>query len=131
MTRTTLAASGAALAYLVLLVVHLTHGTFDEHLTTTVDYVNDFAFAAGLVLGAVVLVGLHREAGAPRAATAIGAIGQLLVFSGVAAGLLTGESPEWFAAVGVPGQPAVVRRHDRARGLGAALGSCCPGGRRS
>jgi hypothetical protein len=103
MTRSTLAASGAALAYLVLLLIHLTHGTFDERLTTTVDYLNDLAFAAGLVLGAVVLIGLHREAGAPRAATAIGAFGQLLVFSGVAAGLLTGESPEWFVVVGVPG----------------------------
>src|SRR5262245_60602807 len=103
MTRTTLAASGAALAYLVLLVVHLTHGTFDDQLTTTVDYVNDLAFATGLLLGAVALIGLHRDAGAPRAAAAIGAAGQLLVFSGVVAGLLTGESPAWFAAVGVPG----------------------------
>lgn len=97
------AISGTAVAYLVLTVIHLTHGTFDSELTTTIDYLNDAAFSAALLLGAAALVTLRDHAGAPRRPVAVGLTGQLLVFVGVAAGLVTGESPAWFAAVGVPG----------------------------
>jgi hypothetical protein len=102
-TRFTVAALGAATACLVLTVVHLTHGPFDDELTSAVDYLNDGAFASALILGALTLVGLQRTLAAPRAAVALAATGQLLVATGVVAGLLSGRSPDWFAAVGVPG----------------------------
>jgi hypothetical protein len=92
----------AGLAYLVLVGVHLTHGTFDAQLTTPSDYLNDAAFAAGLLLsipGILALGALTRA----KLATALAVVGQLLVFVGVAAGLATGHSPSWFAAVGLPG----------------------------
>ena len=92
----------AGLAYLVLAGIHLTHGTFDDQLTTPIDYLNDGAFAAGLLLSVFGIMALGAATRARVAAT-LAAVGQLLVFIGVAAGLVTGHSPAWFAAVGMPG----------------------------
>jgi len=93
----------AAVAYLGLAAIQIPHGPFDDELTTTIDYVNDGTFAAALLLSVVGILALGAAIAASRAAIALAAVGQLLVFVGVAAGLLTGESPSWFAAVGVPG----------------------------
>ena len=97
-----LALAGAA-AYLVLVPVHLTHGTFDGSLETTADYVNDIAFLSALLLTVPALLVLGAARGLPRRATVAIAVGQGLVAVGVAAGLMAGESPSWFAAVGLPG----------------------------
>ena len=94
---------GAAIAYLVLALIQITHGTFDDQLTTPIDYANDGTFAAALLLSVVGVVALGAAIGAPRAAIALASVGQLLVLVGVVAGLATGESPSWVAAVGVPG----------------------------
>ena len=93
----------AAVAYLGLAAIQIPHGPFDDQLTTTIDYLNDGAFAAGLLLSVVGILALGAATAAPRAAIVLAALGQLLVFSGVVAGLASGESPSWFAAVGVPG----------------------------
>lgn len=99
------ASLGAALAFLVLTAIHLTHGTFDAELTSTVDYLNDGAFTAALLLSIPGLLMLERW-NAPRRPVVVAAVGQALVAVGVLAGLMAGESPDWFAAVGVPGNLA-------------------------
>jgi hypothetical protein len=118
----------AALAYLGVAAIQIPHGPFDEELTTTIDYLNDGAFAAALLLSVVGILALGAATAAPRAATALAALGQLLVFSGVVAGLSAGESPSWFAAVGLPGNllafvgMAMLARHAwRTRALPAWL----------
>jgi hypothetical protein len=93
----------AALAYLGLAAIQIPHGAFDDQLTTTIDYLNDGTFAAALLLSVAGIVALGAAIAAPRTAIILAALGQLLVFSGVVAGLASGESPSWFAAVGVPG----------------------------
>jgi hypothetical protein len=97
-----LALAGAA-AYLTLSAVHLTHGTFDSRLTTAVDYVNDGSFLLALTLTIPALLVLRASRDLPRRALAAVAAGQSLVAIGVAAALIAGESPSWFAAVGLPG----------------------------
>ena len=101
--RLGLAGLAAALAQLVAFAIHVTHGTFDDRLTSTVDYLNDIAFTVALLGGALCLLGLRRTLGAPRIPVALAVTGSCLVALGVLAGLATGESPAWFAAVGVPG----------------------------
>ena len=98
-----LAGLAAAVAQLVAFAIHVTHGTFDDRLTSTVDYLNDAAFTVALLGGALCLLGLRRTFGAPRIPVALAVAGCCLVAVGVLAGLATGESPAWFAAVGVPG----------------------------
>jgi hypothetical protein len=92
---------GAA-AYLVLTGIQITNPTFDDYLTTTVDYVNDGSFFAGLLLSLGGLWGLRRW-GAPLAAVVIAGVGQVLVAFGVSVALVTGVSPDWFVVVGLPG----------------------------
>ena len=107
MTRDTSApgalALAGALAYLVLAGVHVTHGTFDSELTSFVDYLNDSSFTIALLATIPALLVLRAGGSAPPRATLAIVIGQALVAVGVIAGLLAGESPSWFAAVGVPG----------------------------
>ena len=91
-----------ALALLVLAGVHATLGTFDDQLTTTADYLNDGSFSVALVAFAFAIQGL-RTMGAPRWPVRLATTGAVLVAAGVAPALATGESPAWFAAVGVPG----------------------------
>ena len=98
--RPAAAALVAAAALTVLAGVHATHGTFDDRLTTTADYLNDGSFTVALVALALAATGLR---GAPAWALRCAVAGPLLVAVGVIAGLATGESPGWFAAVGVPG----------------------------
>jgi hypothetical protein len=92
----------AAASYLVLTGIQITNPTFDSYLTTTVDYVNDGSFFAGLVLSLAGLWGLRRW-GAPIGAVVTAAVGQVLVAFGVLVALVTGVSPDWFVVVGLPG----------------------------
>jgi hypothetical protein len=101
--RLGLAGLAAAAAQLAAFAIHVTHGSFDDRLTSTVDYLNDIAFTVALLGGALCLLGLRRSFGAPRIPVAVAVAGSCLVAAGVLAGLVTGESPSWFAAVGVPG----------------------------
>jgi hypothetical protein len=89
-------------ALAVLAVVHATHGAFDDQLTTTADYLNDGSFSVALIAFAFAVQGLGIL-GAPRWPVRLAATGALLVAAGLAPALATGESPDWFAAVGVPG----------------------------
>jgi hypothetical protein len=93
----------AAAAFAVGAGIHVTHGTFDSELTTTVDYANDIAFTLGLAGCAAASVPLGRLVDAARWARVAAVVGPLLVAVGVAAGLALGHSPSWFAAVGIPG----------------------------
>lgn len=97
------AAAGTALAFLSLSIIHATHGSFDDQLTTTVDYLNDVSFTIALLCLSAALVALRRGRRNPRWALEGAVAGALLVAVGVAAGLVLGHSPSWFAAVGVPG----------------------------
>jgi hypothetical protein len=96
------AALTVAVALLVLAGVHVTHGTFDDQLTTTADYANDGSFTVALLFGAFAITAL-LSLGAPALPVRLAAGGQVLVAIGVIAGLITGESPGWFAVVAVPG----------------------------
>lgn len=89
-------------ALVALAAIHLTHGSFDDELTSTVDYLNDGFFSLSLLFGAVAITGLIAL-GAPVRWARAAAVGQLLVCTGVVAGLITGTSPTWFAVVAVPG----------------------------
>jgi hypothetical protein len=93
----------AAAAFAVGAGIHVTHGTFDSDLASTVDYANDITFTLGLVGCAAAAVPLGRVVHAARWARVAAILGPLLVAVGVAAGLALGHSPSWFAAVGVPG----------------------------
>ena len=106
--RLGLAGLAAAAAQVVAFAIHVTHGTFDDRLTSTVDYLNDAAFTVALLGGALCLVGLRRSLDAPRVPVALAVVGACLVALGVLAGLATGESPAWFAAVGVPGNLLIL-----------------------
>ena len=101
--RLGLAGLAAAAAQLAAFAIHVTHGTFDDQLTSTVDYLNDISFTVALLGGALCLLGLRRSFAAPKVPVALAVTGSCLVAVGVIAGLMTGESPAWFAAVGVPG----------------------------
>jgi hypothetical protein len=89
-------------ALTILAAVHATHGTFDDQLSSSADYLNDGSFAVALIAFAFAVQGL-RTLGAPRWPVRLASAGALLVAAGVAAALATGESPAWFAAVGIPG----------------------------
>jgi hypothetical protein len=91
-----------AVALSVLAGVHMTHGTFDDQITTTADYANDGSFTIALLFGAFAITAL-LALGAPKLPVRLAAAGQALVSVGVVAGLITGESPGWFAVVAVPG----------------------------
>ncbi len=98
-----LAAATTAIAFLVGAVVHATHGTFDDQLTTTADYMNDSAFAVALLGTVVGLMALRAGRSNPKWALEGAVAGACLVAIGVVTGLVLGHSPSWFAAVGVPG----------------------------
>lgn len=98
-----LAAAAAAVAFLVLAVIHATHGSFDDQLTNTTDYLNDASFTVALLGIATGLTVLRAGRPDPRWALEGAVLGAVLVAIGVGAGLALGHSPSWFAAVGVPG----------------------------
>ena len=104
MNRSILSAAtfAGAAAFLVLAGIHVTHGTFDDQLTTAVDYANDSAFTIAL-LGSAAAAQLLRSHGAGAKGVFLATFGPLLVAVGVGAGLVLGHSPSWFAAAGVPG----------------------------
>lgn len=98
-----LAALLGGLAWLLLGAIQAVNPTFDEVLDSPIDYVNDGTFTVALICTAVAVIGLHLAGIAPRPAALLVAGGYLLVALGVLAGLVQGHSPDWFAAVGVPG----------------------------
>src|SRR5688572_16302086 len=79
----------SAAAFLVLAGIHATHGTFDDQLTSTVDYANDASFTIAL-LGSAACAQLLGRAGAPPRGVLLATLGPLLVAVGVVAGLLLG-----------------------------------------
>lgn len=100
-----LRASGvvAAAAWTLLAVVQLTNPTFDDQLTSAIDYVNDSTFTLALITSAIAGNALHLI-GRPRVVPVrLMQLGYVLVAVGVGVGLALGHSPSWFAAVGVPG----------------------------
>jgi hypothetical protein len=98
--RLAAATIAGGVAWLVQAGNHLANPPFDyDELTETAHYVNDGSFTAALVLSAAGYLLMQG----PRRRTAAAVAGQLLVAIGVAAGLVTGTVPGWFAAVGVPG----------------------------
>lgn len=102
MSSTRTAGVVAALAWAGAAIIGLTNPTFDDQLTTTIDYVNDATFTVALV--ATAIAALHLlELGAASKPLRMVQVGYLLVAVGVVAGLVLGHSPSWFAAVGVPG----------------------------
>lgn len=92
------------LVYLALMAIVLGWGVSDtDELRRTVDYVRDSTFAAALLLTVAAAAALRPALGISRRALGLVGVGELLVFIGVTAGLVTGASPSWFAAVGLPG----------------------------
>jgi hypothetical protein len=124
-TKLTAATFLGAAAFLALTGIHVTHGTFDDQLTSFADYANDTSFTIALI-GSAAAAQLLRRAGAGRKAVLAATFGPLLVAVGVVAGLILGHSPSWFAAAGVPGNlvwlaglVALAVWHHRARVLPA------------
>lgn len=94
-----------AAACSVLTVVQIMHAPFDSTISTTADYVNDGSFTVAL-LAFPLVVQAFPGGTTPHWARVAGTFGPLLVAIGVLAGLVTGKSPAWFAAVAVPGNLA-------------------------
>jgi hypothetical protein len=102
--RPALAPTLAGLGYLALTAILLVWGVSDtDELGRTVDYVGNSTFAVTLLLTIAAAAALRPGLGISRRALGLVAIGELLVFVGVLVGLVTGASPSWFAAVGLPG----------------------------
>jgi hypothetical protein len=102
--RPSLAPTLAGLGYLALTAIVLVWGVSEtDELGRAVDYVRDSTFAATLLLTIAAAAALRPGLGISRRALGLVAIGELLVFIGVLVGLVTGASPSWFAAVGLPG----------------------------
>ncbi|MDW5595430.1 hypothetical protein VSS74_13860 [Conexibacter stalactiti] len=97
------AALVAAAAFATLCGIHITHGTFDDDPSTTVEYVNLLAFAVALAGSALAAPALGAATAAPAWATRLACGGPPLVLVGVLATLVTGSSPSWFGVVAVPG----------------------------
>lgn len=92
------------LGYLALTAIVLVWGVSQtDELERTVDYIRDSTFALTLLLTIAAAAALRPTLGISRRALALIAVGELLVFVGVLVGLVTGASPSWFAAVGLPG----------------------------
>jgi hypothetical protein len=93
----------AALAYLVLSGIQIMNPAFDDYLTKPIDYLNDGSFFVGLTASMAGVWALVHVVSAPRGAAALTIAGQALVAVGVGFGLATGQSPDWFGVVGLPG----------------------------
>lgn len=100
------AALVAAAAFATLCCIHVTHGTFDDDPSTTVEYVNLLAFAVALGSSAAAAPALAAAAAAPAWATRLAVGGPLLVLVGVMMTLVSGDSPSWFGVVAAPGNLA-------------------------
>jgi uncharacterized delta-60 repeat protein len=92
------------IGYLALTAIVLAWGVSPtDELGRTVDYVRDGTFALTLLLTIAAAATLGPTLGISRRAFGLVALGELLVFVGVLVGLVTGASPSWFVAVGLPG----------------------------
>ena len=102
--RLALVPTVTGIGYLALTAIVLGWGVSKtDELGRTIDYVRDGTFALILLLTIAATATLGPTLGISRRAFGLVAVGELLVFVGVLVGLVTGTSPSWFAAVGLPG----------------------------
>jgi hypothetical protein len=97
------AAALAAVAYLGLTWIQATNPTFDAFFTTPLDWANELTFTAALLGSVTAMAGLVRLGLVPTRSGLAFVVGHGLVLLGMLAGLPLGHAPDWFAAVGVPG----------------------------
>ncbi|MBJ7521615.1 MAG: hypothetical protein JHC84_18085 [Solirubrobacteraceae bacterium] len=97
------AAAVASAAFLVNAAIQVASPTFDPQISGTRDWANEITFTLAVAGALVGVLGLARSAIIERRPAHVAAFGFTLLLVGLLAGFPTAESPEWFAAVGAPG----------------------------
>ncbi len=102
--RTAAAASAlAAAAFLVNAGIQAASPHFDPHISGTRDWVNEVTFTIAVAGALVGVLGLARAGIIERRPAFVAGLGFALLLIGLLPEYANGESPDWFAAVGVPG----------------------------
>jgi len=102
--RTAAAASAlAAAAFLINAGIQLASPHFDPHISGGRDWANEVTFTIAVAAALVGVLGLARSRIIERRPAFVTALGFALLLIGLLPEFATGESPAWFAAVGVPG----------------------------
>lgn len=94
-------AAVAGLAYLIVASILVTRPPYEDPLST-INYVTDTGFLVALLASAGGYLLLGDPLGVRRWLR-LAACGQLVVATGVLAGICIGHEPSWFALVGIPG----------------------------
>ena len=102
--RTAAAASAlAAAAFLINAGIQLASPHFDPHISGGKDWANEVTFTIAVAAALVGVLGLARSRIIERRPAFVTALGFALLLIGLLPEYATGESPAWFAAVGIPG----------------------------
>lgn len=97
------AAALAAAAFLVNAGIQAASPSFDPQISGTRDWVNEVTFTIAITGALVGVLGLARGGIIERRPAFVAGLGFALLLIGLLPEYATGESPDWFAAVGVPG----------------------------
>lgn len=97
------AAALAAAAFLLNAAIQIASPAFDPHISGTRDWANEITFTIAIASALAAVLGLAADGILARTPTLVAAGGFGLLLVGLLPEYLTGESPDWFAAVGVPG----------------------------
>lgn len=98
-----LAAAVAAAAFTINAGIQITSPHFDPHISGTRDWLNEITFTIAVAAALAGVLGLARAGVVARRPALVAAAGFGLLLAGLLPEYPGGESPEWFAAVGVPG----------------------------
>ncbi len=93
----------AAAAFLANAVIQLASPPFDPDISGTRDWANEVTFTLAIAAALVSVLGLMRLGMIERRPALVAALGYTLLLAGLLPEYATGESPDWFAAVGAPG----------------------------
>lgn len=104
-TRSRLAALVAfgGLAFIAVAAVNLAAPPLEGGFDSTSEYLREVFSLLAIALTVPGIFLLRELQGAPRGSVEMAAAGQSLIVAGIAAGLVIGEAPSWFMALGAPG----------------------------
>lgn len=97
------AAAVAAAAFLANACIQITSPHFDPHIAGTRDWVNEITSTIAFAAALVAVLGLAAAGVVERRPALLAGLGFALLLAGLLPEYPGGESPEWFAVVGIPG----------------------------
>ena len=97
------AAAVAAAAFLANACIQIVSPHFDPHIAGTRDWVNEITFTIAIAAALVAVLGLAAAGVVGRRPALLAGLGFALLLGGLLPEYPGGESPVWFAAVGIPG----------------------------